>query len=164
MSTKMQIYDVESALVALLKGSMGTAYGRPVDVKTIGKKDFSDDGAITMKAPAVRIRFAGAVYDGLHDNQRLTYEGAMSFEAWCFDVNLRSQAEARLDCEKLASALADQVAGARLRLADGSQTQPISLSSIDPLMSEEDPADQLYIVIFTVSGIAQFSGQNARPQ
>jgi hypothetical protein len=162
--SKMEINDVENAAVALFQATLQNAYSKSVDVKTIGKRDFSDDGAITLKAPAVRIRFAGAEYDPLRDNQRLTYEAEMAFEAWCFDVNLRSQAEARLACEALAMALADQVAGARLKLQDGTLTQPITLKSVEPLMSEEDPADQLYIVIFTVKGIAQFSGQNARPQ
>ena len=157
------VNDVENALVALLQSVMPGAYGTPVDVKTIGQKDFTDDGAVTLRPPAVRIRFAGAVYDQLRDNQRLTYEAGMTFEAWCYDTNLRSPALARLASEALAMAVIEQVAGARLRLADTTETLPIGLNSVEPLMSDEDPADQLYIVIFTVKGIAQFAGQNARP-
>lgn len=163
MASQVHIVDVKDALVALLASTLAGAYGTPVDVKSIGKRDFSDDGAITMRPPAVRVRYAGTDRDPLHDNQRLTYQKKLTFEAWCFDSNKRSAAAERDLCAQLAESVEDQLAGARLNLADGSKTLPITLTNTTPLMDMQDPTDQLYIVEFVVEGLAQYTGANANP-
>jgi hypothetical protein len=109
------------------------------------------------------VRFAAADYENLHDNQRLTYEGGLPFELLCFESSLRSKADERRQTLVLVATVQDQLAGARLALADGSRTMPIEMKSVSLVASEEGPVDQLFSIVVLVKGIAQFSGANAQP-
>jgi len=160
--SKFQIADVEAALIALLNTSLPTAYGTSVDIDSIGDKDFLDDGTLTLQPPSIRVRFAGAKYDNLRDNQRLSYEASLLFEVMCFESSLRSKADERLQTLQLVQVVQDQLAGARLALADGTSTMPVELDSVSPVITDSGPVDQLYAIVFAVNGIAQFSGTNAR--
>jgi phage gp37-like protein len=160
--SKFQIADVESALIALLSASLPTAYGTSVDIDSIGDKDFLDDGTLTLQPPSIRVRFAGAKYENLRDNQRLSYEAALMFEVMCFESSLRSKADERLQTLQLVQVVQDQLAGARLALADGTSSMPLELDSVSPVITDSGPVDQLYAIVFIVNGIAQFSGANAR--
>jgi phage gp37-like protein len=160
--SKFQIADVEAALIALLNSSLPVAYGTSVDIDSIGDKDFLDDGTLTLQPPSVRVRFAGAKYNNLRDNQRLSYEATLLFEIMCFESSLRSKADERLQTLQLVQVIQDQLAGARLALADGTSSMPLELDSVSPVITETGPVDQLYAIVFAVNGIAQFSGANAR--
>jgi hypothetical protein len=86
----------------------------------------------------------------------------LMFEVMCFESSLRSKADERLQTLQLVQVVQDQLAGARLALADGTSTMPIELDSVSPVITDSGPVDQLYAIVFAVNGIAQFSGTNAR--
>jgi phage gp37-like protein len=163
VSSTFRIDYVEAALLALLNTKLAAAYGGKVQIDSLGDKDFDDDGRLVLQPPAVRLRFAGADYENLRDNQRLTYEAAIPFELLCFESSLRSKADERKQTLVLVATVQDQLAGARLVLADGSKTMPIEMKSISLVAAESGPVDQLFSIIVLVKGIAQFSGSNAQP-
>lgn len=163
MSSTFRIDYVEAALLAVLNSKLATAYGAKVNIDSLGDKDFDDDGRLVLQPPSVRVRFAAADYENLHDNQRLTYEGGLPFELLCFESSLRSKADERRQTLVLVATVQDQLAGARLALADGSRTMPIEMKSVSLVASEEGPVDQLFSIVVLVKGIAQFSGANAQP-
>ncbi|QNI34533.1 hypothetical protein H7849_11920 [Alloacidobacterium dinghuense] len=163
LPTKFQVADVEAALLTLLQGSnVSTAYGAAIDVDSIGDKDFLDDGTLTLQPPSIRIRFSGADYNNLRDNQRLSYEASMLFEVMCFEESLRSKADERLQTLQLVQVIQDQLAGARLALVDGSSSAPIELRAVTPIVTDQGPIDQLFSITIAIRGIAQYSGANAR--
>jgi hypothetical protein len=84
MSSTFRVDYVEAALLALLKANLAGAYGANVSIDSLGDKDFDDDGRLVLQPPSVRVRFAGAEYNNLHDNKRLTYQGKMPFEILCY--------------------------------------------------------------------------------
>ena len=161
MSSTFRIDTVEAALLALLNTNLAAAYGAPVDVDSLGDKDFDDDGRLVLRPPSVRVRFAGAGYGNLHDNQRLTYQASMPFEILCFSSSLRSRADERRQTLVLVAAVQNQLAGARLTLSDGSSTMPITMKAVRLTEVDEGPVDQLFTVQGDVECIAQFSGANA---
>jgi hypothetical protein len=165
--SQFRIDYVEAALLALLKSVMPAAYGTAanpaaIDIDSIGDKDFNAEGQLTLKPPSIRVRFGGADFKNLHDNQRLSYEGGMPFEIMCFESSLRSKADERLQTLVLVSVAVNQLAGARLALADGSSTMPITLQSVSSVITEDGPVDQLFSITVLVNGFAQFDGPNAR--
>jgi len=164
--SQVRIDAVESALVALLKSVMPAAYGTAdapvaIDIDSIGDKDFNAQGDLVLKPPSMRVRFGGADYRNLHDNQRLTYQAGMPFDVMCFESSLRSKADERLQTLVLVETAINQLAGARLALADGSSTMPLTLQSVSPVITEDGPVDQLYAITFLVEGVAQYDGPNA---
>jgi hypothetical protein len=161
VSSTFRIDYVESALIALLTSNLSTAYGAKVQIDSLGDKDFDDDGRLVLQPPSVRVRFAAATYDNLHDNQRLTYQSGMPFEILCFESSLRSKADERKQTLVLVATVQDQLAGARLTLADGSKTMPVTIKSVALVETDEGPVDQLFSLVVQVDGIAQFSGANA---
>lgn len=165
--SQFQIPDVEAALISLLKSVMPAAYGTPaapvlVDIDSIGDKDFNAQGQLALKPPSIRVRFGGAEFNNLRDNQRLTYEAGMPFEVMCFESSLRSKADERLQTLVLVQTTLNQLAGARLALADGSSTMPLTAKGVSPVITEDGPVDQLFAITVLVNGIAQFDGPNAR--
>jgi phage gp37-like protein len=163
MSSPFRIDYVEAALLLLLNANLAAAYGAKVNIDSLGDKDFDDDGRLILQPPSVRVRFAGADYKNLHDNQRLSYQGAVPFEILCFESSLRSRADERKQTLVLVATVQDQLAGARLALADSTQSMPIAMQSVKLVSTDEGPVDQLFSIVITVEGIAQFSGANARP-
>lgn len=157
----LRIDYAEAALLVLLQTKLPTAYGSPVDTQSLGDKDFDDDGNLVLQPPSTRLRFRGAGYDNLRDNQRLTYEAGLTFEVLCFQSSLRGKADERLQTLQLVAAVQDQIAGARLALQDGSRTQPITMVAVELVETESGPVDQLFSVRFLVQGVQQFSGANA---
>ena len=163
MSSTFRIDYVEAALLALLNTNLAAAYGANVSVDSLGDKDFDDDGRLVLQPASVRVRFAGADYKNLRDNQRLTYQAGLPFEILCFESCLRSRADERKQILVLVGTVQDQLAGARLALADSTQTMPISMQSVKLVATDEGPVDQLFSIVIVVEGIAQFSGANAQP-
>jgi hypothetical protein len=163
VSSTFRIDYVEAALLGLLNSNLAAAYGAKVQIDSLGDKDFDEEGRLVLQPPSVRVRFAGADYDNLRDNQRLTYEAGLPFELLCFESSLRSKADERKQTLVLVATVQDQLAGARLVLADGSKTMPITMKSVSLVAAESGPVDQLFSVVVLVNGIAQFSGANAQP-
>lgn len=161
MATKVQPHLVEAAILTLLPARLKISYGKNVDVAPIGGKDFDEDGQLVLKSPAVRLYFAGATYDPLRDNQRLTMEAELMWDLICFEESLKSRADERTKTLELLAVVEDEIAGARLLLSAGVYTQPTRIVSIKPVMDAVGPVDQCYAVTIAVSGIAQFSGVNA---
>lgn len=171
MSGEMRIDYVEAALLALVNETVPTAYkaflppeapGGRIDIDSLGDKDFDENGMLVLDPPSIRIRFAGAEYDTLRDNRRLTYQAAMPFEILCFESSLRGKADQRKQTLVLVAAVLDQLVGANLRLSDGSTTMPLTLLGVQLIGVEAGPVDQLFAVGIQVPGIAQFGGPNAQ--
>ncbi|MDR3797964.1 MAG: hypothetical protein P4K93_07415 [Terracidiphilus sp.] len=163
MSSTFRIDYVEAALLALLRAKLASAYGSKVQIDSLGDDDFDDDGRLVLQPPSIRVRFAGGEYDNLRDNQRLTYEASLPFELLCFESSLRSKADERKQTLVLVATVQDQLAGARLFLADGAKTFPIEMRSVSLVDTDQGPVDQLFSVVVLVKGNAQFSGANAQP-
>lgn len=161
MATKMQPNLVEAAILALLPARLKISFGKNVDVAPIGGRDFDDDGQLVLKSPSVRLYFAGATYDPLRDNQRLTSEAELMWDLICFEESLKSKADERTKSLELLSVVADEMAGARLLLSAGVYTLPTRIVAIKPVEDAAGPVDQCYAVTIAISGIAQFSGVNA---
>ena len=161
MSSTFRIDYVEAALLELLQAKLATAYGSPVQIDSLGDKDFDSEGRLVLRPPALRVRFAAADYGDMRDNQRLTYQAKMPFTILCFESSLRSPADERKQTLVLVATVVDQLAGARLQLADGSLTMPVTIKNVSLVDMVEGPVDQHFEVLIEVEGIAQFSGVNA---
>ena len=163
MSSTFRIDYVEAALLALIRAKLPIAYGAPVSTESLGDDDFDENGNLILRPPATRVRFRGARYQSLRDNQALTYEPVMPFEILCFEQNLRGPEEERQQTLVLVATVLDVVAGARLTLADeeSTRTMPIRIVAVDPVDMEQGPVDQHFAIHIDVEGIAQFGGANA---
>jgi hypothetical protein len=171
-SSQFPIDNVEAALIALLSATIApelpAAYGTPdesiaVDVDSTNQRDFNGSGQLVLKPPSIRVEFGDASFSNLRDNQRLTYESGLLFDVLCYERNLRSKAEARLKTLILVRVVLNQLAGARLALADGTSSMPLELRGVSLVLPDDDgPVDQLFAVHVLVKGIAQFDGPNAR--
>jgi len=161
VSSTFRVDYVEAALLALLRANLAAAYGNKVQIDSLGDDDFNDDGRLVLQPPSIRVRFAAAEYDTLRDNQRLTYQAGVPFELLCFESSLRSKADERKQTLVLVATVQDQLAGARLTLADGSKSGPITMKSVALVDTDQGPVDQLFSIIVVVEGFAQFSGVNA---
>jgi hypothetical protein len=161
MTGLARIDYVEGALIALLKANLPAAYGAPVDIQPIGDKDFDENGRLVLQPPSVRVLFVDAGFSNLRDNLRLTYEAATSFEIWCLQSSRRSLADERVQTLGLVAPVINQLVGARLSLEDGSRTCPATLKRIYLIRQEELPADQVFSIVISFEGPAQFDGPNA---
>lgn len=169
MSTTFRIDYVEAALLALLTSNLPGAYATtlgvasaPIDIDSLGDNDFNEDGQLVLNPPSVRLRFSVAGYNTLRDSRRLTYQAEPQFEVLCFESSLRSKADERKQTLVLVGVVQDQLSGARLDLADGSKSMPITLGRLALVETEQGPVDQLFSQAITVEGISQFSGVNAQ--
>jgi len=166
--SQFRVDYVEAALIALLKSVMPAAYGTEeapvlVDVNSVNSKDFNDQGQLTLKPPSIRVEFGGAHFRNLRDNQKLTYENGQLFHVLCFVSSLRSKADERLQILSLVAVALNQLAGARLALADGSSSMPIEIKDVALVLPDDGgPVDQLFAITIEISGIAQYDGPNAR--
>lgn len=168
--SKFRVDYVEAALIALLQSTMPAAYATSlnqqgsvnVDIAGLGDKDFDADGQLVLQPPSLRVRFGGAHYNNLRDNQRLSYEAGVPFEVLCFESSLRSKIDERKQTLVLVATVQNQLAGARLALADGTSSGPIAMKSVQLVITDAGPVDQLFAILVEVLGIAQFDGPNAR--
>jgi hypothetical protein len=164
--SQFRIDYVEGALITLLKTVMPTAYGTVdapvlVDINSVNSKDFNAQGQLALKPPSIRVQFGDANFADLRDNQRLTYQTGMLFDVLCFESSLRSKADERLQSLVLVAVVHNQLAGARLTLADGTRSMPIALKRVSLVIPDDGgPVDQLYAITISVEGIAQFNGPN----
>jgi hypothetical protein len=164
--SQFKIDQVEGALIALLNSVMPAAYGTVeapvlVDVNSVNSKDFNAQGQLALKPPSLRVQFSEANYANLRDNQRLTYQAALLFDVLCFESSLRSKADERIQTLSLVDVTLNQLAGARLNLADGTQSMPIELRRVSLVLPDDGgPVDQLFAITLLISGIAQFNGPN----
>lgn len=161
MATKVQIHLVEAALLELLSSRLKISYGMNVDVESIGKGDFDDEGQLVLKSPAVRLIFNDGNFGATRDTQRTTLNTNLNFAAACRHESLRSKARERTKTYQLLATVGDELAGARLKLSDGAYTDPLLLTGTYQMFDAGGPVDQCYAVSFTVTGLAQFSGVNA---
>jgi hypothetical protein len=170
VSSTFRIDYVEAALLQLLNANLPAAYGvalgatsASIDIDSLGDEDFDAEGQLVLQPPSVRVRYLGADYNTLRDNQRLTYQTAPQFELLCFESSLRSKADERIQTLVLVACVQDQLSGARLNLADGSKTMPITMVDVRLVEGNAAGVDQLFSVRIGIEGIAQFSGANANP-
>lgn len=161
MSSTFRIDYAEAALIALLRQNLASEYSAPVDVESLGSKDFDEDDTLVLDPPAARVRYVGSKFDTLRDNKRLTYQVPHMFEILAFESSARDKADERLQTLQLVAAILDQLAGARLGLQDGTTSMPIAIVSVDLVVTQAGPVDQLFSILIAVEGIAQFSGVNA---
>jgi phage gp37-like protein len=154
---------VEASLIHLLQNSLPgpNAYGSPVDVDSLGDKDFDEDGILVFRPPAVRVLYTGSDYTPTADNKRLTYNASHPFDVLCSESSLRSKADMRRQTLVLVSAVLDQLSGARLALADNSTSMPVTILGVQLVVQPGGPVDQFYSISITVPGIAQFDGANS---
>jgi hypothetical protein len=166
--SQFRIDYVEAALITLLKTVMPPAYGTSVapvlvDINSVNSKDFNAQGQLALKPPSMRVQFGDANFANLRDNQRLTYQNGMLFDVLCFESSLRSKADERLQSLGLVAVALNQLAGARLALADGTSSMPIEVKRVSLVLPDDGgPVDQLFAITISVEGIAQFDGPNAR--
>lgn len=164
--SQFRIDYVEAALIALLKSAMPAAYGTvdapvSVDVNSVNSKDFNAQGQLALKPPSLRIQFSDSDYSNLRDNQRLTYQAGLLFDVLCFESSLRSKADERLQILGLVAVALNQLAGARLALADGTRSMPLEIKRVSLVIPDDGgPVDQLFAITVLISGIAQFDGPN----
>lgn len=164
--SQFRIDYVEAALIALLKSVMPAAYGTPdapvlVDVNSVNSKDFNAQGQLALKPPSLRVQFSDDDFSNLRDNQRLTYQSGLLFDVLCFESSLRSKADERLQSLGLVAVTLNQLAGARLALADGTSSMPVEIKRVSLVLPNDDgPVDQLFAITVLISGIAQFDGPN----
>jgi hypothetical protein len=161
MSSKLQIHLLEAALLALLPGRLQASYGKRVDVDTFSDDDFTDDGQLILRPPAVRFEFDRANYGPARDTQRTTMNAELDVTFFCFDESLKSKEDKRTKTLQLVACVQDELAGARLQLTPGVYTEPTLLKTVGKAVTREGPLDQVYAVTFGFTGIAQFSGVNA---
>ena len=160
MSSQLRIDQAEAALIAMLEAKMQAAYGSPVQVDSLGDKDFDDDGTLILQPPAIRVRYTGTKFASLRDNSGLTYMAEHVWEVLCFESSLRSKEDERAQTLALVAVALNQLAGARLQLADGSTTPPVKLEGVS-LVIAPGAADQSFGISIVVGGPAQFDGPNA---
>jgi phage gp37-like protein len=156
--TQLKLEDVEVALVELLKSIFSDG---AVTVDVMSTKDVNENGDVIVSPPAVRIYYEGEQDDGSRDNQKLTYQVTQVWSIWCGDSDLGSLEDERLGALQMVSKAKNGLAGARMKLADGTKTTPIALSGI--AQEQIDPKGVWYSVRIAIGGIAQFDGANANP-
>ena len=160
MANQFTLDGTDTALLALGRAQIPEIYGDGVDVDAIGPNDFDNEGTLILRSPMVRIRFQSARYQG-KDPQRLTYQAELEFLALCYCENLRSPVDEKTDTLQLLNAVQECFAGARLTLATGKRTEPITIGNVLPMMTDGQVIDGFYSVQLTVPGFAQFGGANA---
>jgi hypothetical protein len=170
VSSTFRIDYVEAALLQLMNAVLPTAYGTAlggapvaINIDSLGDEDFDAEGQLVLQPPSIRVRFTDSPYNPLKDNQRLTYQAVPGFQLLCFESSLRSKADERKQTLVLVSVVLDQLAGARINLADGSKTQPVTIENVQLVEGASAGVDQLFDVRIGIEGFAQFSGANANP-
>jgi hypothetical protein len=168
--SQFRIDQVEAALIALLNSTVPAPYGAsvlvdgppiPIDVNTVNSNDFNAEDQLVINPPAQRVQFIDGDYGDLRDNQRLTYQSALSFNIGCFDENLYSKADERRQTLALVDVTLNQLAGARLALADGTYSMPLELKRVSLVINDDGgPVTQFFVISVLVKGIAQFDGAN----
>ena len=162
MSGTFRISAVQGALIHLLREALQREYSMSVNVESLGSKDFNEDDTLVLDPPAVRVRYLGGRFATTHDNKRLTYQVPHVFEILVFESSLQGKAEEREQTLILVDAILDQLAGARLQLEpDGGTSMPVTIESIELVITEQGPVDQLYSIRVSAEGFAQYSGVNA---
>jgi phage gp37-like protein len=130
-----------------------------VDVQPVSEKDYNGDELI-LTPPSVRTYFGGSVFAATSDSQKLSYDVTSRFFALCADENRGPDAiEQAYASAHLAVKVSTILAGARINLPSGDQSEPITLVAIEPL-----PAAGIgmgYAVAVEVPGLAQYTGANA---
>jgi hypothetical protein len=168
--SQFQISQVEAALISLLKTVMPAAYQTAIgaaalpvlNIDSLGEKDFDAEGQLVLKPPSIRVRFDRVKRETLRDNQRLTYQTKAGFDVLCYESSLRSKADERLQTLQLVQVVENQLAGARLALADGTSSMPCALGSTYLVAESSGSVDQLFCVEVVAEGIQQYDGPNAR--
>jgi len=131
-----------------------------VDVQSISNADFNADGELIMTPPSIRVFYAGEKAGNFGDAQRLSYNAVQRYMVTCADQSLTA---VLADQAMASAALADKVknilAGARISLVGGEQSEPIAWVGTEPV--EVAGVGTAYAVAIEVEGIAQFPGVNA---
>lgn len=143
------------AIQALLTDQLGDA----IDVDSIGAQDFDEEGDLTINPPAARVLFIDEKAGQPLDPQNATYNSEQAFAVVCAAEDLRSTHWQRIASAQLAGQVKHLLAGARLWLEDGTQTEPLIYAGMMPLPTKA--IGMSYVVSFIVPNIAQFSAPNA---
>lgn len=159
--SQFQPNQVIASLVTLLRTVMPAAYNGAIDIDTLGDEDFDENGQLVLSPPSMRVRYRETNFNNLRDNRRLTYQATNQIEVLCFESSLAGKADERAQTMALVVVALNQLAGARLALADGTSSMPITIRSCGLVVTEEGPVDQLMAIGILVEGIAQFDGPNA---
>jgi hypothetical protein len=133
-----------------------------VDVAKIADKDFNDQGEMIMNPPSARVLFFGEKALSTSDSQRRSYNSIYMFLILVADQDLSgssaNQAEASL---MLATRVKAIFNGARIVLADGDISEPITYTGIEAVPAAG--VGMAYAVAFEVPGLAQFPATNSYP-
>jgi hypothetical protein len=151
--------DVEQSLLAALTAGLAepaSNFPAGIAVGAIGDRDINDDDQLVLQMPCARQRYVGTAYKDSGDNQWLTYDTSHMFEIWCAAEDLTSKEAQRTATTAVLAVVIPLVAGARLRLSDGSVTEPVALKNVGKL--PDDIVGSIYILTIEICGIAQFPG------
>jgi hypothetical protein len=147
--------DVEQALVALLKSTLGIT-----DVQPLAEKDFDNNGELIFNPPSARTLFTSTKFRSVGDNTETTYDCEHYFSILGCAENLLSSESQRSDTlTQVTQPTLLQLAGARLTLADGYKSSPTRLLAIDRYQEQE--RGTVYIVTIACPGMSQWPGVNA---
>jgi hypothetical protein len=163
MSQNLCINAVTDNLVQVLTSTLRTSYDATTDVQESSKQDFSEDGQLVLRKIAVRVRFGQEECGPTRDITRTTYTSSLSYQIVCRHESLRSKAETRSRSLQLVSAAKAILAGTRLLLPDGTQTDGILLQGVFPVSDQFGPVDECYGIAIEVTGVTQYPGDYIVP-
>jgi hypothetical protein len=133
-----------------------------VDVAAICDKDLNDEGEIIMNPPSARVLFAGEVDLSTSDTQRRSYNAIYRFVILVADQDLSGSSANQARASLLLATIVKRIlSGARIVLADGDISEPITYTGMEPVPTQG--VGMAYGVAFEVPGLAQFPGTNAYP-
>ncbi len=160
MAQQLNIVQVTAALVAMLALRLPVVYQQPVDVREIGGKDFNDAGELILKKVAVRVRFGAGSFAEVRDLTLTTLSATLSYQVVCRHESLRGAEEMRNRSAALMACALDELAGARLTLANGTVAPPILIRSVGEAQDSFGPVEDCYAIGLEFGGTTQFPGHN----
>lgn len=152
--SQFKIEEVEAALIALLRQKLEN-----VRVAGISGKDLDKEGNLVAPPPAALVLFDTETQDPQRDNQRRTYQTTQVYRILIGTKDMSSVASQRSRAFTIISQVKDVLAGARLALADGSKSMPMTISTVQ--LEQIRPEGVWYSLEVSVEAVAQFSGANA---
>lgn len=155
VSGEFAIDQTWAAIQALLQAQLGAG----VDVDSIGSNDFDEQGDLTINPPAARVLFIDEKAGQPVDPQNATYNAEQAFAVLCAAEDISSVQAQRSASAQLAGQVKHILTGARLVLANGTQTEPLMYMGTTPLPTKA--IGMAYVAQFVVPNIAQFSAPNA---
>jgi hypothetical protein len=156
MPTQMKIQDVEAALIELCQNILAE---EKIEVQGVSSRVVDAEGNLIVNPPIVLVYFEGESPSSRSDNLRRTYQVQQLFSLLCGTADFSSRDSEREGAYELLSTLREGLAGARLTLADGHKTMPITLSGVAP--EQVDEKGVWYSLKLVIEAVAQFPGAHA---